>query len=111
MTGSDPETTEAMKAPFQAIGKIGYATSLASVPYPVDLPALIDDNAVAVFSRAMRDKMETSRAKGREGWQTCPVDALWEMLHEHVSKGDPVDIANLAMMIWHNQKRSAETHE
>jgi len=47
------------------------------------------------------EKMALSRTKGRDGWQTCPVDLLWQMLREHVDKGDPVDVANLAMMIHH----------
>ena len=51
-------------------------------------------------------KMAASRAKGRGGWQTCPVDVLWRMLREHVEKGDPVDVANLAMMIHHNSHRT-----
>ncbi len=62
-----------------------------------------DDVAVNSFAQAMADKMSRSRAKGREGWQTCSVDVLWTMLREHVEKGDPVDVACLAMMIHHNQ--------
>lgn len=66
-----------------------------------------DDIAVHIFAHAMVDKMAKSRANGRSGWQTCSLDDLWEMLREHVEKGDPVDVANIAMMIYHNQIREA----
>lgn len=56
----------------------------------------------------MAAKMAASRAKGRGGWQSCAVSDLWQMLREHVDKGDPRDVANLAMMIWHNQQREAD---
>lgn len=58
-----------------------------------------DDDAIDTFANAMRDKMALSRAKDRDGWRACPVDVLWQMLREHVEKGDPVDVANFAMMI------------
>jgi hypothetical protein len=61
-----------------------------------------DNEAVEIFARAMKDKMAISRDKGRRGWQNCSMSDLWAMLREHVEKGDPVDIANIAMMLWHN---------
>ena len=61
-----------------------------------------DDVAVAAFAAAMKRKMAASRAKGRAGWQECATSDLWTMLRHHVEKGDPRDVANLAMMIWHN---------
>ena len=75
---------------------------------PIDLRqvAVADDLAVNRFACAMMQKMALSRAKGRGGWQTCPVDVLWDMLREHVAKGDPVDVANLAMMIHENSQRA-----
>lgn len=66
--------------------------------------ALTDDTAVTQFAYAMRSKMEVSRNKGRGGWQTCQTAVLWQALRDHVEKGDPVDVANLAMMIWHNER-------
>ncbi len=66
-----------------------------------------DDDAIDAFANAMREKMALSRTKGRDGWQTCPVDLLWQMLREHVDKGDPVDVANLAMMIHHRSAGAA----
>jgi hypothetical protein len=61
-----------------------------------------DDLSVDSFASAMKRKMSISRGKGRSGWETCPIADLWDMLREHIIKGDPVDVANLAMMIWHN---------
>jgi hypothetical protein len=72
--------------------------------YLQDLEATRDTIAVNKFAGAMDAKLAISRAKGRHGWQTCTVDYLWTLLREHVEKGDPVDIANLAMMIWHNSQ-------
>ncbi len=60
-----------------------------------------DDDTIDMFANAMRDKMALSRANSRDGWRTCPVEVLWQMLREHVDKGDPVGVANLAMMIHH----------
>lgn len=69
-----------------------------------------DDLAVMGFAHEMIRKMSRSRDKGRTGWQTCPVDLLWTMLREHVEKGDPLDVACLAMMI-HNNQSAAERAE
>lgn len=61
-----------------------------------------DDLAVDKFAAMMKDKLKKSREKGRGGWddpEQCHVFHLAKLLVEHVEKGDPVDIANLAMMI------------
>ena len=66
----------------------------------------IDDVAVSEFANAMRNKMKKSREKkGRSGWQDMSTHVLKTMLIEHIEKGDMVDVANFAMMIWHNQQR------
>ena len=62
-----------------------------------------DDAAVDAFAWAMRDKMEESREKGRSGWDSpfqCSPERLAEMLIDHISKGDPVDVGNFAMMLF-----------
>lgn len=67
-------------------------------------PALVqhpDTVAVNRFAEEMATKMAQARAKGRAGWETCPPDVLSRMLREHVEKGDPRDIANFCMMLWH----------
>lgn len=71
-----------------------------------EMEATRDDVAVGIFASAMKGKLAASRAKGRSGWQWCATDDLWCMLREHVEKGDPRDIANIAMMIWHNERQS-----
>jgi hypothetical protein len=67
--------------------------------------------AVDMFALAMKEKLDASRAKGRSGWEECSPDDLWKMLREHVEKGDPRDVANLAMMIWHVEGRLYETNK
>ena len=70
-------------------------------------PAQIeDDRAIDAFAIAMSIKMDKCRAKGRGGWQTCSNDDLWAMLREHVEKGDPVDVGNLAMMLFNRAEGS-----
>ncbi|MGC9271836.1 MAG: hypothetical protein ACP5E6_16965 [Acidiphilium sp.] len=61
-----------------------------------------DDAAIDDFALALKLKMAEGRARGRGGWQTCPVPTLGALLQEAVMKGDPRDVATYAMMIWHN---------
>ncbi|WP_278651932.1 hypothetical protein [Pandoraea pnomenusa] len=63
-----------------------------------------DDEAVDLFAQAMKAKMADARAKGRSGWETCDPADLSRMLREHVEKGDPRDVANFCMMLWHHRK-------
>lgn len=61
-----------------------------------------DDDAIDQFALGMKMKMAVARAKGRDGWhskQQCTAEDLSRMLHEHVRKGDPVDVANFCMML------------
>lgn len=58
-----------------------------------------DDVAVDLFAAKMKEKLEKSRYKGRSGWESCPIEHLIDSLKDHISKGDPVDVANFAMMI------------
>lgn len=62
-----------------------------------------DDLAVDAFATLMKSKLCYARTvKGRKGWddpEQCSVEYLSQLLREHVDKGDPVDVANLAMMI------------
>lgn len=58
------------------------------------------------FSAAMRSKLDRKRQDGRGGWNKpdeCSVEFLRQLLDEHVRKGDPVDIANICMMIWNRE--------
>lgn len=61
-----------------------------------------DDIAVDAFAAAMRAKLAAARARGRGGWRDksdCPQQRLSDMLHAHVAKGDPRDVANFCMFL------------
>ena len=58
--------------------------------------------AIDRFAKAMKEKMAKKRKEGRGGWQTCNSETLSKMLVDHISKGDPVDIGNFAMMLFCN---------
>lgn len=65
-----------------------------------------DDAAVDRFAAAMKAKLNEKRREGRRGgWQSMTAEQLSALLHEHVRKGDPVDVANLAMMLHQNGQR------
>lgn len=78
-------------------------TALIARPAPAAAPEQHpDDTAVDRFSFAMKHKLAAARAKGRGGWddpEQCSVEMLARMLVEHVAKGDPVDVANFALML------------
>lgn len=69
-----------------------------------------DGQAVRRFANLMTVKMAAARAKGRNGWQQCSIADLWKMLREHVEKGDPIDVANFAMMIHFNSEIIGDGH-
>jgi hypothetical protein len=60
-----------------------------------------DDAALDRFTLAMRAKLAAARAKGRSGWESCPPEVLNRMLRDHIKKGDPRDVANFCMFLWH----------
>lgn len=60
-----------------------------------------DDIAVDRFAHALKNKLAKARENGRMGWEQCPPDDLSAMLREHVDKGDPRDVANFCMFLWH----------
>lgn len=71
-------------------------------PYVATQPAKHpDDQAIDRFAAAMKAKMAEARNKGCYGWEECPPNDLSWMLREHVDKGDPRDVANFCMMLWH----------
>ncbi|RWX28482.1 hypothetical protein EHH54_32490 [Rhizobium leguminosarum] len=58
----------------------------------------------------MKAKLAKKRAEGRGGWDDeDDCSALWlsELLREHVEKGDPIDVGNLAMMLHQRGERIA----
>lgn len=67
-----------------------------------------DDLAVDRFAAAMKAKLAKKRAEGRGGWEDkddCSNAFLSKLLREHIDKGDPVDVGNLAMMIHQRGER------
>ncbi|WP_126284823.1 hypothetical protein [Burkholderia stagnalis] len=61
-----------------------------------------DDIAVDRFCAAMKAKLAKKRTEGRGGWDdpsSCHIATLARYLVEHVGKGDPIDVANFAMML------------
>lgn len=65
-------------------------------------PGHPDDLAVNRFAAEMKAKLAKKRAEGRGGWEDpdeCSIEALSYMLIQHIWKGDPIDVGNLAMMI------------
>lgn len=68
-----------------------------------------DDLAVDRFAAVMKAKLARKRVEGRGGWDgpDCDADTLSRMLREHVEKGDPVDVGNLAMMLHQRGERIA----
>ncbi|WEK04545.1 MAG: hypothetical protein P0Y65_20610 [Candidatus Devosia phytovorans] len=88
---------------------------MSEFPFPYE-PALSanvmhrDDEAVASFVGAMCLKLAHRRHEGREGWEDrdqCSAEFLSQLLREHVEKGDPVEVANFAMMLHQRGERIA----
>lgn len=70
--------------------------------------AVFDDHAVDLFSRAMKDKLHVKRQQGFGGWHDISKSSgehLAELLLAAVAKGDPVDVANFAMMLFCRHER------
>lgn len=73
----------------------------APVSQPMD-EQHTDDKAVDRFALVMKQKLAKKRRDGRSGWDReneCSMAFLANLLVGHVSKGCPVDIGNLAMML------------
>ena len=67
-----------------------------------------DDRAVDQFASAMKGKLASKRSQGRSGWDdpaACTAAYLSELLRKHVAKGDPLDVANFAMMLYQRGER------
>jgi len=79
--------------------------------YDAECERIIDHRAVRHFAAAMIVKLDKKRAQGRAGWhdpERCTVEELLVDIARHFKKGDMVDIANLAMMVWHRQRTAAK---
>jgi hypothetical protein len=69
----------------------------------VNEPRLYESDAKAIdgFAVAMKEKMAHCSMKGRAFWQQTRPEVISMLLRQAVEKGDPVDVADYAMMLWH----------
>ena len=82
---------------------LDFMQALAAAPaQPAAQEQHPDDEAVDRFAVAMKAKLAKSREKGRHGWQTASAAHLSGLLYRHMYKADPLDVANLAMMLHQN---------
>lgn len=61
-----------------------------------------DAIAIIKFAEAMAIRMHQAAMKGHAGWddrEACTAAMLQLALREAVAKGDPIDVANYAMML------------
>lgn len=98
-----PEGTEYVVA-AQADAEADYASrirsALVATPPAEQHP---DEIAVDCFAAAMKAKLKWEREqRNRSGWQAMSAADLSRILYEHLPKGDPVDVANLSMMLHQN---------
>lgn len=73
----------------------------------------LDEHVVDSLAQALKHKLARSRAKGRGGWhdkERCPPGRLQEMLADHIGKGDPLDVAAFAMMLWHRGENTRSAY-
>lgn len=70
-----------------------------------------DDIAVDLFADAMKAKLAKKRIEGRSGWQSMSAEDLSKLLHQHIAKGDPLDVANIAMMLHQNGQALLQSPE
>ena len=90
----------ALKHPDGIRGVIADAQRFAA-PQAIE-PQHPDDAAVDRFAVAMKAKLAKKRLEGRGGWEDkeqCGASFLSQLLREHVEKGNPLDVGNLAMML------------
>lgn len=86
-------------APQPAVAQDHFYPACGSISQPA-VAQEPDDAAVDRFADAMKAKLAKAREKGRSGWETCSHEDLSQMLHDHVAKGDPLDVANFCMFLW-----------
>lgn len=82
----------------------GYAVDREMIKFIVkhlklDSAANPDEMIINDFAACMKNKMNACSEAGQSGWGMCSNAALIELLNAAVAKGDPVDVANYAMML------------
>jgi hypothetical protein len=66
----------------------------------------IDMMGVSNLAQAMRAKLKQKRLEGYSGWHDpyqCTIKRLKLMLRGHLRRGDMIDVANFAMMIYNRE--------
>ena len=77
---------------------------LAAAPVPQQPEQHSDDLAVDRFATAMKARMAEMRAKGKSGWEDCPVERLDSLLRATTDYTQPVDTGNYAMMLYNRNR-------
>lgn len=71
------------------------------------------NRAIDQFAEAMKVKMKEKYYEGYEGWDDIAgvEGIITQKLLDHVmrGKGQEVDVANFAMMLWHASRNSTST--
>lgn len=104
LVGSRFDSGDALQ--FAERTKAELRAMLAAAPQPPVVEQHTDDAAVNRFAEAMKAKLAVARDKGRGGWDDpaqCTVEYLAKLLVDHIAKGDPIDVANFAMMLHQRQ--------
>ena len=105
--GKDPHPRR-IECIRKALERLARTQSAPQKAEPVAVKAHPDDLAVDRFAVAMKAKLAQKRAQGRGGWDRkdeCSSEFLSRLLREHVEKGDPLDVGNLAMMLHQRGER------
>jgi len=73
----------------------------------------MDNELTNSVKKAMEEKLELARQKGRGGWWStdCDTDYLRQILKEHIDKGDMRDVMNLSAMIFYRESAGIEYSE
>jgi hypothetical protein len=80
-----------------------YAEVKRDVRNDIDKDKYMDEALCRTFGQIMEEKLKIKREEGRGGWwdaEECSIEYLKELLREHIDKGDMVDVANFAAMIY-----------
>ncbi len=64
-------------------------------------PETTDEHCINQFAEVMKTKMWNTSNEGRNGWEQCTAEDLHTQMYACVCKGDPVDVANYCMMLYH----------
>ena len=58
------------------------------------------EDRVNKFAQIMLGKLIKKSRQGWNDWQNCHPDVFRKSLIEHIEKGDPIDVANIAFFLY-----------